>query len=113
MLPLSRDSPSYELIALLSYLSSAGSRAASLDQSLRYWKLTQLGWLRSCEKCTRTHIAMHALAETTHTIKDLGTCIQVLLLMIFDELGLMVRASSRVPEVTAFSPRGVPQEKLI
>ena len=39
--------------------------------------------------------------------KDLGTCIQVLLLMIFDELGLMARASSRVPEVTASSPRGV------
>ena len=32
------------------------------------------------------------------TEKNLGTCIQVLLLIIkFDELGLMARASSRVP----------------
>ena len=28
--------------------------------------------------------------------------------MVFDELGLMARASSRVPGVTASSPRGVP-----
>ena len=45
--------------------------------------------------------------------KDLGTCIQMLLLMIFDELDLMARASSWMPEVTASSPRGVPQEKFI
>ena len=39
----------------------------------------------------------------------LGTWIQVLLIMFFDGLGLMARASSRV---TASSPRGV-QEKFI
>ena len=51
----------------------------------------------------------HALMRQSSE-KDFGTWIQVLLLMIFDELGLMARASSRVPEVTPgpSSPRGVP-----
>jgi hypothetical protein len=62
----------------------------------------------------RSHIMTQVEINSSRIISR-STCIQVsrfflqeLWVMILDEIGLMTRASSRVQQVTASSPRGVP-----
>ena len=71
--------------------------------NIRPWSTSPAKYI-AVNACLRPLAAVHEMDVS----RIIATANKLLLLMIFDELGLTARASSQVPEVTASSLRGVP-----